>query len=193
MASPIPSLLKFPALLVLGTCLELASLSAAPPQRPVRPGGRAASGSFSRGANVYSQPYFPSYGGSNGFYTPFYGGFYSPEPNLPKYWWTGYYPEADSCQAGCNPDAGYSWDSVGALILSTEPKNAKVTLDGVFVGTTDRLGPFQLPAGEHTLRIEADGFEPSEKVLNVEKPNVQQLEIRLNPAATFTPKPAPNR
>jgi PEGA domain-containing protein len=191
MASPNRSLLKIPAIVVLGTCLCLGSLYSAPPQIPLRRGPLGPAPSATRVVNVASQPFFPTFGGFNGFYSPFNGASYSPAPYLPNYWWTGYYPEADSCQAGCNPDAGYSWDSVVALILSTEPKNAKVTLDGVFVGTTDRLGPFQLPVGEHTLRIEAEGYEPSEKVLNVESPHVEQLEIRLNPSPAFSPKPAP--
>lgn len=193
MPSPNRSLLKFPAMIVLGVCLGVGSLCSAPPQIPLRRGPQAPAPPSTRVVNVASQQFFPAFGGFNRFYTPFYGGFYSPAPNLPKYWWTGYYPEADSCQAGCNPNAGYAWDSVVALILSTEPKNAKVTLDGIFVGTTDRLGPFQLPAGEHTLRIEADGYELSEKVLKVESPTVEELEIRLHPAAAFSPKPSPNR
>lgn len=191
MASPHRSLLKVSAAIVLCSWLSAAGLYSAPPQQFFGPAARASAVPFSRAAAVHLQPVFPAFGGFNGFYEPSYGGYTSPIPNVPKYWWTGYYPEADPRQEGYNPDAGYSWDSVGALILSTVPKNAKVTLDGVFVGTTDRLGPFQLPAGEHTLRIEADGFEPSEKVLNVEKPVVQQLEIRLNRTASFSPKPAP--
>jgi hypothetical protein len=34
----------------------------------------------------------------------------------------------------------------------------------------------------HVLRVEAKGFEPSETVLKVEKPTLQQLEIRLKTA-----------
>jgi PEGA domain-containing protein len=191
MASPNRSLLKFATIIVLGACLGAASLYSAPPQIPVRRGPQAPTPSLTRVVNVASQPFFPAFGGFNGFYSPFYGASYSPAPYLPKYWWTGDYSNGDTQQDGYNPNAGYAWDSVGALILFTVPKNAKVTLDGVFVGTTDRLGPFQLPVGEHTLRIEAEGFEPSEKVLNVESPGVQQLEIRLNPVLSFSTKPPP--
>ncbi len=188
------SLVKVAGITVLAAALGLGTAFSAPPQRVTRPAGGAPRASTSRVAVAYSQPRFAGYGGFNGYYTPFFAAPLAPTPYLPKYWWTGYYPEADPCQAGtCNPDAGYTWDSVEALILSTEPKNAKVTLDGVFVGTTDRLGPFQLPAGEHTLRIEAEGFAPSEKVLNVESAHVEQLEIRLEPVAAFSPKPGPTR
>ena len=68
------------------------------------------------------------------------------------------------------------------MLLETYPKKARVVLDGLYVGTSDSLGPFQLPVGEHTLRVEAAGFEPSETVLKVEQPVLQQLEVRLKAA-----------
>jgi hypothetical protein len=45
----------------------------------------------------------------------------------------------------------------------------------------DYLGPIQLPIGEHTLRVEAVGYEPSETIISVEQPVLQQLEISLKP------------
>ena len=88
----------------------------------------------------------PVYGGGYGGY----GGnlvFGGPYNSLPNYWWVGRYPSENPCQAGCNPNAGYEWDSVGTLILDTNPPQARVTLDGIYAGTTDNLGPFQLPVG----------------------------------------------
>jgi PEGA domain-containing protein len=193
MARSIRFLLNYSRLIAIAAFFGLLNLFAGPPQRPARPAAGGARGFVDRPPVVYSQPYFPAYGGFNGFYPPFYGGFYSPPPEPPKYWWAGPYSDNDPGTEGYNPNAGYSWDSVGALILETQPPNARVTLDGVFVGTSDRLGPFQLPAGEHTLRIEAEGYEPSERVLKVEPPTVEQLEIRLNATPRFSPKPAPNR
>ena len=76
------------------------------------------------------------------------------------------------------------------LLLETTPAKASVTLDGILVGTMDCLGPFQLPMGEHTLRVDAAGYEPSITVLHVEKPLLQQLEVRLT-EVTHTSKPGP--
>lgn len=142
-------------------------------------------------AHTYVTPYFfPSYGGFGPY--GFYGGYYSPfidpvpyastDPYLPKYWWVERYPSIDPRQAGYNPNSGYAKEEVTTLLLETYPKKARVVLDGLYVGTSDSLGPFQLPVGEHTLRVEAAGFEPSETVLKVEQPVLQQLEVRLKAA-----------
>ena len=136
----------------------------------------------------YATPYFGGYGG--GWYGGYSGGYGSTYSYLPNYWWTGYYPTADPRGEGYNPNAGYAWDSVTTLLLETFPAKARVTLDGIFVGTTDTLGPFQLPLGQHTLRIEAAGFEPSETVLKVERAVLQQLEVRLTKSVRGA-KPAP--
>jgi hypothetical protein len=81
---------------------------------------------------------------------------------------------------------------VGTLILDTNPPKAGVTLDGIFAGTTDMLGPFQLPVGEHTLHIEASGFEPSDIIVKFDQPGVQNLNVELK-RLTATAKPAPQR
>ncbi|MBI1941950.1 MAG: PEGA domain-containing protein [Acidobacteria bacterium] len=148
---------------------------------------------------AYVQPYFyPSfsqygYHGFGGFYSPFLNLPTPPPavPYLPKYWWVEPYPSADPRQAGYNPSSGYSRESVTTLLLVTYPLNTRIVLDGIYVGRADYLGPIQLPLGEHTLRVEAPGFEPSETVLNVEEPVLQQLEVRLKPAAQAESKPRP--
>lgn len=139
---------------------------------------------------TYVQPYFFGGGGYGPF--GFYGGYYSPfvsvpffsstNPYLPKYWWVERYPSADPRQAGYNPNSGYPKEEVTTLLLVTYPVKSRVILDGLFVGTSDNLGPFQLPIGVHVLRVEALGFEPSETVLKVEQPTLQQLEVRLKTA-----------
>jgi hypothetical protein len=137
----------------------------------------------------FVQPYFfPSFGNFGwlgGFYSPFINVPTIPpaRPDLPKYWWVEPYPSADPRQAGYNPASGYSKDEVTTLLLATHPVKTRIVLDGIYVGTADYLGPVQLPLGEHTLRVEAVGYEPSETVLNVEQPVLQQLEIRLKPVA----------
>ena len=138
----------------------------------------------------------PIYGGGGGY--PVFGGsgLYasssSPFDVPPRYWWVSPYPSENPCQAGCNPNAGYEWDSVGTLILDTNPPKARVTLDGIYAGTTDKLGPFQLPMGEHTLHIEALGFEPSDIIVKFDQPGVQNLNVELK-GLTASAKPAPQR
>ena len=144
----------------------------------------ASGGSYFGG---YVQPYFyPSYSplgyyGFSGFYSPFVSLPSIPRalPDLPNYWWAERYPTADPRQAGYNPSSGYPKESVTTLLLATSPQNTRIILDGIYVGRADYLGPIQLPPGEHTLRVEAPGYETSETVLNVEEPALQQLEIRL--------------
>jgi hypothetical protein len=145
----------------------------------------------------FSGPFVQSY-----FYpTPsWYGGYYSPFLNLPSlppsyvympsYWWVSPYPLADPRQDAYNPSGGYPKETVTTLLLAAYPLKSQVTIDGILVGTSDALGPFQLPVGEHTLRVEAPGYEPSETVLKVEQPTLQQLEIRLTRKGEPV-KPAP--
>ena len=148
-------------------------------------------GQSSGGGNfgvAFVQPFYGGYG--NG-YSSYGGASYSPGyAYAPSHWWTGPNSGTDPRGVGYNPDAGYAWDSVTTLLLDTFPAQARVTLDGIFVGTADSLGPFQLPAGEHTLRVDAPGYEPSDTVLKVEKPVLQQLQVRLT-AVAHSGKPAP--
>jgi hypothetical protein len=164
---------------------------------PVRAGDE--SGAFGQGAVLVAsgpahvQPYFfPSWGGfgpygfyGGGFYTPFINLPMLPPayPYLPKYWWVEPYPSADPRQAGYNPNSGYPKEEVTTLLLTTYPLKTRVVLNGLFVGTSDSLGPMQLPLGVHVLRVESVGYEPSEIVLNVEQPTLQQLEVRLKRVA----------
>ncbi|HEV2351185.1 MAG TPA: PEGA domain-containing protein [Terriglobia bacterium] len=132
---------------------------------------------------------YGDYGG--GYYTPYGGGPYAPGYSVdPTHWWTGPNGSTDGRGEGYNPNAGYAWDTVSTMLLQTNPPKARVTLDGIYVGTTDSLGPFQLPVGNHTLRIEAAGFEPSETVLRVVEPILRQLLVNLTPV-THGNKPAP--
>jgi hypothetical protein len=116
----------------------------------------------------------------------------SPLDVPPNGWWASPYPSENPCQDGCNLNAGYEWGTVGALILETNPPQARVTLDGIFAGTTDKLGPFQLLIGEHTLHIEAAGYEPTDVIVSFDEPGTQSLNIALK-RLTATAKPAPRR
>jgi hypothetical protein len=169
-----------PMSVALGAMLAVAGLAQA----------RDAGGLVGQGAPAapsgpaYVQPYFFGGGGFGPY--GFYGGYYTPFVNVPTYgstypyhWWVERYPSADPRQAGYNPNSGYPKEQVTTLLLVTYPVKSRVILDGLYVGTSDNLGPIQLPIGVHILRVEALGFEPSETVLKVEQPTLQQLEVRL--------------
>lgn len=171
------------------------SRSAAPTSPRANPPDASLAGQTNLGGffNGPVLPYFsPSFGGYGGYYSPFLSLPLPPPPYpyMPNHWWVSPYPLADPRQSGYNPSAGYAWESVTTLLLVTVPSKTRITLDGIYIGTTDYLGPIQLPLGEHSLRVEAAGYEPSETVLKVEEPVLQQLEVRLNPATT-KPKPGP--
>lgn len=172
-------------ILLLSLAFFLASAPAFAQRGASRPAPQAYSSSR-------AAPFYGGYGnyGSGGY--PFYSSYSSPLWGPPNYWWVGRYPSENPCQAGCNPNSGYEWDSVGTLILDTNPPKAGVSLDGTYVGTTDKLGPFQLPVGEHTLHIEAPGFEPSDVIVKFDKPGVQSLNVELKLLAASA-KPAPRR
>ena len=156
---------------------------------------RAASGAASHSHSYYSAA--PAYA-NQGSYVEGNGGLIfgnsgldiSPNSPPPSSGWANSGPSENPCQAGCNLNAGHEWDSVGALILDTNPPEARVTLDGIYAGTTDMLGPFQLPVGEHTLHIEAAGFEPSDIIVRFDEPGVQSLNVKLK-RLTVSAKPAP--
>lgn len=134
--------------------------------------------SFSFSFNPY---FYPTLGWYSGYFSPYT--YSSPGYNnyLPNYWWTGPYTSSDPRQDGYNPSSGYPSETVETLMLVTFPEKARVTLDGVFVGTADSLGPTQLPVGDHSLRVEAPSYEPWETILKVAQPGVRQLEVRLHP------------
>jgi len=130
----------------------------------------------------YSSAFFGGYGGYGGFGLPYFAPIYSYQP--PNYWWVSPYPSADPRQDAYNPSAGYEWDSVGTLILTTFPANARVTLDGTFVGASDKLGPVQLPSGNHTVHVIAEGFEPIDNIVKVDQPGPLFLDVHLQRAGS---------
>jgi len=177
--------------------LSAAPAQASPPEEKAAPftPGVAPPTSSAVTYGGYVQPYFfPSFGNlgwfGGGFYSPFVNVPTLPPayPYLPKYWWVSPYPTADPRQSGYNPASGYPRESVTVLLLTTHPVRTRIILDGIYIGTSDYLGPIQLPVGEHTLRVEAAGYEPSETVLKIEEPVLQQLEVRLKPVPS-RPKP----
>ena len=144
--------------------------------RPFSPGPPGRSGSYTYTPVVRSN-FYPFFGYSSPFIQ--LPSLPPPYAYMPKYWWTGSYGIDDPRQSGYNPSAGYRWDDVATVILSTYPKESQVILDGNEVGRSENMGPIQMPFGEHTLRVEAPGFEPSETVVHVEKSSFQRLQINL--------------
>jgi hypothetical protein len=127
--------------------------------------------------------FYPSYGYGFGYYTPFLvppSTSIAPQSYVPNGWWAGPYANSDPRQAGYNPRAGYRWEDVTTLILGTYPQKAEVTLDGNPIGSAADLGPIQLPPGDHTLRVEAPGYETSETVLKADSSSVRKLQINLH-------------
>lgn len=141
------------------------------------------------GGGFYGGGFYPAFGG-NGLYGSIPST--SPLDVPPRGWWASPYPSENPCQAACNPNAGYDWSTVGTLILDTIPHTAKVTLDGILAGTTDKLGPFQLPVGEHTLHIEAAGFESTDVIVKFDQPGVRSLNVELKRFVALA-KPAPRQ
>jgi len=132
--------------------------------------------------------FYPSYG--YGFYTPFLippSTPVAPQAYVPNGWWAGPYGSSDPRQDGYNPRAGYRWEDVTTLILGTFPQKAQVTLDGNQIGSAADLGPIQLPPGDHTLRVEAAGYETSETVLKVDSASVRRMQINLHQIVAAAP------
>jgi hypothetical protein len=103
--------------------------------------------------NPYYAPYgFGGFGFDSGFGVPYYS-----DPNDPYMYGTGY---------GDYSSRVYSGEGAGALKLKVKPREAKVYVDGYYVGNVDQFdGMFQklsLNGGSHHVEIKADGYETSE-------------------------------
>ena len=125
----------------------------------------------------YGAPYyFGNYYGRNNDYSPY---FYSPYMLGYGYGlgfpWVGdpWYSGDDFWYGGYPYGAGdYTYsqgmqdEDQGALRLKVKPRDAKVYVDGYFVGTVDSMdGAFQklpLNGGRHRVAVRADGYQPEE-------------------------------
>lgn len=139
----------------------------------------------------YYYPYFPY-----GFGYPGYGlglgfGFYDPwyDPMYGGYGYGGYsgyggYGSGYGTGSGYDPytygaqDSRYSSREEGSVRLKVKPRDAKVYVDGFFVGVVDSFdGAFQkltLPGGPHRVEVKADGYEPA------------QFDVLITPGQTLT-------
>jgi hypothetical protein len=129
----------------------------------------------SRSGGRYYDPYY--YGGyyGAGYYNPYYSYY-----GYPYSWglgyglysgfgWNPYF--GDPFDPGYGGYGGYSSGvyntaDQGHLKLKVKPRNAKVYVDGYFVGLVDQFdGAFQklaLNGGRHKVEVRADGFETAE-------------------------------
>jgi hypothetical protein len=143
--------------------------------------------------------------GVGGYYDPYfgygYGGYYGYYSRYANYWYPGYgfglgyfydpfmygYGGYGMAGYGASPyygGGGGSYRSrgydTGSLRLKVAPRDAKVYVDGYFVGVVDSFdGAFQklaVESGTHRVEIRADGFEPA------------QFEIMVTPGETITYK-----
>jgi hypothetical protein len=126
--------------------------------------------------------YYPSY---SRYYWPGYGfglGYYAYDP----FWFDPYYDPYYSGGGYYGGGGGYSYQGSrasrdeGSLRLKIKPREAKVYIDGYFVGTVDSFdGLFQklgLEGGGHQVEIRADGYEPL------------QFEVLITPGESVTYK-----
>jgi hypothetical protein len=135
----------------------------------------------------YYNPYFPPYGFYPGFglglgfgfydpwYDPWFGGYgaYGGYGGGSGYGGGGYYPYTSGAQ-----DPRYSSEGEGAVRLKVKPRDAKVYVDGYFVGTVDSFdGAFQklsLGGGHHRVEVKADGYDTA------------QFDVLITPGQTVT-------
>jgi hypothetical protein len=119
----------------------------------------------------YGRYYWPGYGFGIGYYS--YDPFWF-DPYFDPYYGGGYYGGT----GGYSYSRGYR--DTGSLRLKIKPREAKVYVDGYFVGEVDSFdGLFQklaVDAGAHRMEIKADGYEPLE------------FEVLITPGETVTYK-----
>jgi hypothetical protein len=121
----------------------------------------------------YSRYYWPGYGFGIGYYA------YDP------FWFDPYYDPYYGGGGGYyGGGGGYSYSrgyrDTGSLRLKIKPRDAKVYIDGYYVGVVDSFdGLFQklgLDAGGHRVEIRADGYE------------TLQFEVLITPGESVTYK-----
>jgi len=132
--------------------------------------------------NGRNDVYYPYY---SRYYWPGYGfglGYYSYDPLWFDPYYDPYYGGGGGGYYGGGGGYGYSrtYRDTGSLRLKIKPRDAKVYIDGYFVGVVDSFdGLFQklgLDGGGHRVEIRADGFE------------TLQFEVLITPGESVTYK-----
>lgn len=92
--------------------------------------------------------------------------------------------KSDSAKpAHSQPPAG---DETAQVTVKSTPDGADITLDGKFAGSTPST--FQLRPGDHSVRIELNGFVPWDKSLTVTAGGQITLNANLQKESPDTPK-----
>jgi hypothetical protein len=76
---------------------------------------------------------------------------------------------------------------LGWLVVSSNVDGARVSVDGVVVGTTPNLAQVRAVAGTAVVRVEADGYEPAQRSVHVEAGASADEVVALLPARTVCP------
>ncbi|MEZ4401972.1 MAG: PEGA domain-containing protein [Kofleriaceae bacterium] len=82
---------------------------------------------------------------------------------------------------------------VGVLTLVIEPEATQVTLNGDVIGTSPLPDPLFLPAGDYTLGMTADGFQPLEETVTVEVGSESERTFQLPAIEVKVVLPPPPR
>ena len=76
----------------------------------------------------------------------------------------------------------------GSMVVLSDLIGAAVLVDGKRVGMTPLPGPIdKLALGEHTLRVEAKGYEPFEDTIAVRFQKASRVTVRLATSAALAP------
>jgi len=138
----------------------------------LRLGGVSVGAGYSYLSGPYYYPYAYPFG-----YAPF--GFYPGNWVAASYW----YP-ISSPYPFYTPDAFRSGDGRGEIRLTTDPKEAKVYIDGGYAGTADKLKTLWLDPGAYDLTVSADGREDFHERLYVLSGKSLKISAKLDPEQT---------
>jgi len=125
---------------------------------------------YSYGAGYYYDPFYSSYYGN--YYYPYYSpyGFGLGYGLYSGLGWNPYFGDPFGYADPYGGSGSYStsryYQDQGHMKLKVKPRNAKVYVDGYFVGAVDSFdGAFQklaLNAGRHKVEVKADGYETAD-------------------------------
>ncbi len=74
-------------------------------------------------------------------------------------------------------------DAFGRITVNSETENAEVVIDGVVIGAVPIQG-HELPTGDHTIEVRAEGLEPFRATVSVEPGGTHHLSAQLAVASS---------
>jgi hypothetical protein len=138
----------------------------------LRLGGISVGAGYSHFSGPYYYPYAYPFG-----YAPF--GFYPGDWVAASYW----YP-IGSPHPFYAPDAFRYGDGRGEIRLTTDPKEAKVYIDGGYAGTANKLKTLWLDPGAYDLTVSAAGREDFHQRLYILSGKSLRISAKLDPEQT---------